>query len=104
MDNCQRCGGRLPWHSGVTTLMGGAHALLCVGCCNEWHTYFLALPEYEAIVALKVQELWLEGRAQARDAPSHAEWQTYCTTSEPLLARLFALGQAWLAAAPVPAP
>jgi hypothetical protein len=93
----------LPWNSGVTTLIGDTHCALCLACRNAWHAYFLTLPEYEELCALKSHELWLDGRAKAGDAPSEMEWQAYFTTQKALLARFFALGQAWLAV-PVAAP
>jgi len=103
MEECQRCGRRLGWNSGTTTLFGETQARLCERCRNAWHAYFETLPEYEELSTLKVQELWLHGRATAGDAPSQGEWQTFIRLQQHLQARFFALGQAWLAA-PVAAP
>jgi hypothetical protein len=97
MDDCQRCSGRLPWDSGVTMLRGETEALLCLPCRNAWHTYFLTLPEYETICELKSQALWLQGRATAGDAPTADEWRAHVAAQQTCQARLFALGQAWLA-------
>lgn len=103
MDECERCGSRLPWHSGTTTLIGAAQAVLCVGCRNAWHTHYLTLPEHDHYQAFLAHKAWLDGRALAGDAPSRQEWELCVITQQQLMERLFALGQAWLAA-PVAAP
>jgi len=91
------------WNNGTTTLIGETQARLCEACRNAWHAYFQTLPEYEELYTLKSHELWLDGRAKAGDAPREEEWQTVMTTQQQLMARLFALGTAWLAV-PVAAP
>lgn len=97
MEKCQRCGGRLPWDSGVTTLIGGTEAQLCTQCRNAWHAYFLTLPEYETVCELKGRACWLDGRATAGDVPTEEEWRVHIAAQHALHARFFALGQAWVA-------
>jgi hypothetical protein len=98
MDDCQRCGHRLPWNSGLRQLVGGYECLLCSECVNAWHAYFLTLPQYAAKRALDSEYDWLQGRAMAQDAPTRNEWHAHRDAKEAWYVEMFHLSQAWMAA------
>lgn len=97
MDLCQHChcmGPPIPY---TTEILGGTIAMLCPRCRTAWHAYFLTTPVYTTYVACTAHHCWLEGRAQAGDAPALEEWCSYMRMQQQCLEELFTLGQAWVA-------
>lgn len=97
MDTCQRCDKQLMWNSGPVMLIGETHTRLCERCRNDWHAYFLTLPEYEMSKTLMAQKATLDGRSGSPHPPVESEWRGYIEDQQQLMERLFALGMAWIA-------